>query len=65
MVEFALGNKVMVGTVNGNREYFEAAMRDLAMAEAQYSGWVARLRSSWPLLMRCSPANSIQEQAAT
>jgi len=33
----------MVGTVNGNREYFEAAVRDLAMAEAQYPGWVARL----------------------
>jgi hypothetical protein len=33
----------MVGTVNGNREYFEAAIRDLAMAEAQYPGWAARL----------------------
>jgi threonine dehydrogenase-like Zn-dependent dehydrogenase len=42
-LEFVLGNKVMVGTVNGNREYFEAAVRDLAMAEAQYPGWVARL----------------------
>jgi glucose 1-dehydrogenase len=40
---FVLGNKVMVGTVNGNREYFEAAVRDLAMAQAQYPGWVARL----------------------
>jgi threonine dehydrogenase-like Zn-dependent dehydrogenase len=42
-LEFVLGNKVMVGTVNGNREYFEAAVRDLAMAEAQYPGWAARL----------------------
>src|SRR6266705_2446781 len=42
-LEFVLGNKVMVGTVNGNREYFEAAVRDLAMAEAQYPGWIARL----------------------
>jgi threonine dehydrogenase-like Zn-dependent dehydrogenase len=42
-LEFVLGNKVMVGTVNGNRDYFEAAVRDLAMAEAQYPGWVARL----------------------
>jgi glucose 1-dehydrogenase len=42
-LEFVLGNKVMVGTVNGNREYFEAAVRDLAMAQAQYPGWVARL----------------------
>jgi hypothetical protein len=42
-LEFVLGNKVMVGTVNRNREYFEAAVRDLTMAEAQYPGWVARL----------------------
>jgi threonine dehydrogenase-like Zn-dependent dehydrogenase len=42
-LEFVLGNKVMVGTVNGNRDYFEAAVRDLAMAEAQYPGWAARL----------------------
>jgi threonine dehydrogenase-like Zn-dependent dehydrogenase len=42
-LEFVLGNKVMVGTVNGNREYFEAAVRDLAMAEAEYPGWAARL----------------------
>ncbi len=42
-LEFVLGNKVMVGTVNGNREYFEAAVRDLAMAQAQYPGWAERL----------------------
>jgi len=42
-LEFVLGNKVMVGTVNGNRDYFEAAIRDLAMAEAQFPGWAARL----------------------
>jgi len=40
---FVLGNKVMVGTVNGNREYFEAAVNDLARAEAQFPGWAARL----------------------
>jgi Glucose dehydrogenase C-terminus len=42
-LEFVLGNKVMVGTVNDNREYFEAAVRDLAMARAQFPGWVAQL----------------------
>jgi threonine dehydrogenase-like Zn-dependent dehydrogenase len=42
-LDFVLGNKVMVGTVNGNREYFEAAVRDLAMAQAQYPGWAERL----------------------
>jgi glucose 1-dehydrogenase len=40
---FVLGNKVMVGTVNANREYFEAAIRDLALAEEQFPGWTARL----------------------
>jgi len=42
-LEFVLGNKVMVGTVNANREYFEIGVRDMAMAEAQYPGWLSRL----------------------
>jgi glucose 1-dehydrogenase len=42
-LDFVLGNKVMVGTVNGNREYFEAAVRDLALAGDQFPGWAARL----------------------
>jgi threonine dehydrogenase-like Zn-dependent dehydrogenase len=42
-LEFVLGNKVMVGTVNANREYFELGVRDMAQAEAQYPGWLARL----------------------
>ena len=42
-LEFVLGNKVMVGTVNANREYFEAGVRDMAQAEAEYPGWLARL----------------------
>jgi threonine dehydrogenase-like Zn-dependent dehydrogenase len=42
-LEFVLGNKVMVGTVNANREYFETGVRDLAHAEAQYPGWLERL----------------------
>jgi uncharacterized lipoprotein NlpE involved in copper resistance len=41
--EFVLGNKVMVGTVNANREYFEMGVKDMAQAEAEYSGWLARL----------------------
>jgi threonine dehydrogenase-like Zn-dependent dehydrogenase len=40
---FVLGNKVMVGTVNANREYFEMGVKDLAHAEAQYPGWLERL----------------------
>lgn len=42
-LEFVLGNKVMVGTVNANREYFETGVGDLVRCEAQYPGWLARL----------------------
>lgn len=42
-LEFVLGNKVMVGTVNANREYFEMGARDMAQAEAEYEGWLAEL----------------------
>jgi threonine dehydrogenase-like Zn-dependent dehydrogenase len=42
-LDFVLGNKVMVGTVNANREYFEAGVRDHAQAEAQHPGWLSRL----------------------
>jgi threonine dehydrogenase-like Zn-dependent dehydrogenase len=42
-LEFVLGNKVMVGTVNAGREHFEAGVRDMAHAEAQYAGWLGRL----------------------
>lgn len=40
---FVLGNKVLVGTVNAGREDFEAAVRGLAMSEAEYPGWLERL----------------------
>src|SRR6516165_568799 len=42
-LEFVLGNKVMVGTVNANREYFESGVRDLSQAELEYPGWLNRL----------------------
>jgi threonine dehydrogenase-like Zn-dependent dehydrogenase len=42
-LDFVLGNKVMVGTVNAAREKFEEGVRDMAMAEAQYPGWLSRL----------------------
>ena len=42
-LSFVLGNKVMVGTVNANREYFEMGVKDLAQAEAEYPGWLERL----------------------
>jgi len=57
-LDFVLGNKVMVGTVNANREYFEMGVKDLATAEAQYPGWLRRLLThpvrgleNWQLLL--------------
>ncbi|MBK9316993.1 MAG: glucose 1-dehydrogenase [Acidobacteria bacterium] len=42
-LDFVLGNKVMVGTVNANRDYFEMGVRDMSQAEAEYPGWLGRL----------------------
>ncbi|MGH7526039.1 MAG: glucose 1-dehydrogenase [Gemmatimonadales bacterium] len=57
-LEFVLGNKVMVGTVNANREYFEMGVKDMAHGEAQYPGWLSRLLThpvkgleNWKLLI--------------
>jgi glucose 1-dehydrogenase len=42
-LDFVLGNRVMVGTVNANREHFESGVRDMAQAEAEHPGWLSRL----------------------
>jgi len=42
-LDFVLGNKVMVGTVNASRENFETGVRDMSQAEAEYPGWLRRL----------------------
>lgn len=42
-LEFVLGNKLVVGTVNANREYFEAGVYDFARAELEYPGWLPKL----------------------
>jgi threonine dehydrogenase-like Zn-dependent dehydrogenase len=42
-LDFVLGNRVMVGTVNANREHFELAVSDLAKAELEYPGWLGKL----------------------
>ena len=41
--KFVLGNRAMVGTVNANREHFEMGVRDLALAEAMYPGWLTKM----------------------
>lgn len=40
---FVLGNKVMVGTVNANREYFEIGVNDFSKAEVTWPGWLSKL----------------------
>jgi hypothetical protein len=40
---FVLGNKVAFGSVNANREYFEAGVKYLSTAELQYPGWLKKL----------------------
>jgi threonine dehydrogenase-like Zn-dependent dehydrogenase len=42
-LDFVLGNKVMVGTVNANREYFEAGVKDLSAALLEYGDWLSKL----------------------
>jgi threonine dehydrogenase-like Zn-dependent dehydrogenase len=42
-LDFVLGNKVMVGTVNANREYFETGVKDLSAAVLEYGDWLSRL----------------------
>ena len=42
-LEFVLGNKVMVGSVNASRDNFETGVRDMSQAEAEYPGWLKRL----------------------
>src|SRR5215468_5897729 len=42
-LDFVLGNKVMVGTVNANREYFESGVKDFAAATLEYGDWLQRL----------------------
>lgn len=40
---FVLGNRAMVGTVNAGREHFEMGVKDMALCEAMYPGWLKRL----------------------
>jgi threonine dehydrogenase-like Zn-dependent dehydrogenase len=42
-LEFVLGNKVMVGTVNANRSYFESGVQDMSQAVMEYGDWLSRM----------------------
>jgi threonine dehydrogenase-like Zn-dependent dehydrogenase len=42
-LDFVLGNKVMFGTVNAHRGYFEQGVADFATAQAAFPGWLPKL----------------------
>ena len=42
-IEFVLGNKLLVGSVNANREHFESGIRDLALGEVMYPNVIERI----------------------
>ena len=37
-IEFVLGNKLLLGSVNANREHFEMGIKDLALGDSMYPG---------------------------
>ena len=45
-LEWVLGNKLLVGSVNANREYFESGIKDLALGEVMYPGVIERILTS-------------------
>jgi len=45
-IEWVLGNKLLVGSVNANREHFEAGIRDLAFGEVMFPGVLERILTS-------------------
>ncbi|GIW97234.1 MAG: glucose dehydrogenase [Pirellulaceae bacterium] len=45
-IEWVLGNKLLLGSVNANREHFELGIRDLALGEVMYPGVTSRILTS-------------------
>ncbi len=42
-IEWVLGNKLLLGSVNANREHFESGIKDLALGEVMYPGVIQRI----------------------
>jgi threonine dehydrogenase-like Zn-dependent dehydrogenase len=42
-LDWVLGNKLLVGTVNGNRKHFEKGLADLALCEMMFPGTAQRI----------------------
>jgi glucose 1-dehydrogenase len=42
-IDWVLGNKLLLGSVNANREHFEMGIKDLAMGEVMYPGVIGQI----------------------
>jgi threonine dehydrogenase-like Zn-dependent dehydrogenase len=42
-IDWVLGNKLLLGSVNANREHFEMGIKDLALGEMMYPGVIGRI----------------------
>ncbi|MCA9210958.1 MAG: glucose 1-dehydrogenase [Pirellulaceae bacterium] len=42
-IDWVLGNKLLLGSVNANREHFESGIKDLALGEVMYPGVIQRI----------------------
>ncbi len=42
-IEWVLGNKLLVGSVNANRTHFESGIKDLALGEMMYPGVLQKI----------------------
>jgi len=42
-IDWVLGNKLLLGSVNANREHFEMGIKDLAMGEMTYPGVIGQI----------------------
>ncbi len=45
-IEWVLGNKLLVGSVNANSEHFESGIKDLALGEVMYPGVLQKILTS-------------------
>ncbi|MFP6676750.1 MAG: glucose 1-dehydrogenase [Pirellulaceae bacterium] len=42
-IDWVLGNKLLLGSVNANREHFESGIRDLALGDVMYPGVIEKI----------------------
>jgi threonine dehydrogenase-like Zn-dependent dehydrogenase len=42
-IDWVLGNKLLLGSVNANREHFESGIRDMALGEVMFPGVIQRI----------------------